>query len=237
MNDVKPDNRNTLNRAWPLFLLLASTALLNTGCSHPPPPIERDPCLDEGPSHSAAYDDCVADRKDASDAALKAILGDAPDLYTQTRLAKPGEDTFQASDYPDTPSPMSYRTARSISATEQQALPFKMRVRWNYTSRKLLPRPRDLVRMNEMEALLLSAAADDGLAKWVCTVTGEHRREWIFYARSDTDFMNRMQALLAPSGPYPVEWSGRKEPARSAEGANSADPSGEIRMTPTRCLE
>jgi hypothetical protein len=179
----------------------------------------------------------VADRKDASDAALKAILGDAPDLYTQTRLAEPGEETFQKSDYPDTPSPMSYRTARSISATEQQALPFKMRVRWNYTSRKLLPRPRDLVRMNEMEALLLSAAVDDGLAKWVCTVTGEHRREWIFYARSDTDFMNQMQALLAPSGPYPVEWSGRKEPARNAERANSADPSGEIRITPKRCLE
>lgn len=172
MNDVKPDNRNPLNRAWPLILLLTSTALLNTGCSHPPPPIERDPCLDEGPSQSAAYDDCVADRKDASNAALKAILGDAPDLYTQTRLAEPGEYTFQASDYPDIASPMSYRTARSISATEQQALPFKMRVRWNYTSRKFLPRPRDLVRMNEMEALLLSAATDDGLAKWVCTVTG-----------------------------------------------------------------
>ncbi|WP_123450192.1 DUF695 domain-containing protein [Pseudomonas fluorescens] len=233
MNDVKPDNRNTLNRAWSLFLLLTSTALLNTGCSHAPPPIERAPCLDEGPSQSAAYDDCVADRKDASDAALKAILGDAPDLYTQTRLAEPGEDTFQASDYPDIASPMSYRTARSISATEQQALPFKVRVRWNYTSRKLLPRPRDLVRMNEMEALLLSAAADDGLAKWVCTVTGEHRREWIFYARSDTDFMSRMQTLMAPSGPYPVEWSGRKEPARSANGASSVD----IRMTPKRCLE
>ena len=233
MNDVKPDNRNPLNRAWPLLLLLASTALLNTGCSHAPPPIERDPCLDEGPSQSAAYDDCVADRKDASDAALKAILGDAPDLYTQTRLAEPGEDTFQASDYPDIASPMSYRTARSISATEQQALPFKMRVRWNYTSRKFLPRPRDLVRMNEMEALLLSAATDDGLAKWVCTVTGEHRREWIFYARSDTDFMSRMQTLLAPSGPYPVEWSGRKEPARSANEASSVD----IRMTPKRCLE
>ncbi|WP_311881106.1 MULTISPECIES: DUF695 domain-containing protein [unclassified Pseudomonas] len=225
MNDGKTDNRNTLNRAWPLFLLLVSTALLNTGCSHPPPPIERDPCLDEGPLHSAAYDDCVVDRNDERAAALNAILGNGPDLYPQMRLAEPGEDTFQESDYPDTPSPMSYRTARSISATEQQALPFKMKVRWNYTSRKLLPRPRDLVRMNEMEALLLSAAADDGLAKW------------IFYARSDTDFMNQMQALLAPSGPYPVEWSGRKEPARNAERANSADPSGEIRITPKRCLE
>jgi hypothetical protein len=237
LNRIKSNDRNTLNRTLPLLMLLASSALLNAGCSHPPPPVDRDPCLDEGPSQSAAYEDCVVDRNDERDAALKAILGTGPDLYTQARLADPGEFPLQDSDYPDIPGPMSYHTANKISAAEQQALPFKMKIRWNYTSRKFLPRPRDLVRMNEMEALLKSAATENGLAKWVCTVTGEQRREWVFYARSDADFMTRMQTILAPTGPYPVEWSGRKDPAHNVEGTSKADASGEILITPKLCVE
>ncbi len=87
---------------------------------------------------------------------------------------------------------------------QKQALPFKVRVTWKHALATAMLAHRDLARMAEFEGLMLSAVTESGSAKWVCTVTGVHQREWIFYARNDDAFITRVQATLAPTGALPV---------------------------------
>ncbi|MDD1006910.1 DUF695 domain-containing protein [Pseudomonas shahriarae] len=223
--------------AWPFVLLLTLASMLSAGCSHPPRPVDRDLCLDAGPAKSAAYESCAVDREERKAAALSAVLGDRPAYDRPLQLAEPDENSFQLSDFPDSPNPAIYSIAQSISASEKQAQPFKVRVTWKHASTTAMLAPRDRARMAKMEGLILSAVTDSGSAKWVCTVTGVHQREWIFYARSDDAFITRVQATLAPTGPYPIEFSSRKEPAWNADGLNGEKLSEQIRITPKQCVE
>ena len=224
------------NRLW--FLTLAS--VLIAGCSgsksNSPPPVERDPCLDAGPAKSMDYDNCLADREASKREALRALLDDTG-VDSRQVVVESEDNTYQASDFPATPIPMLYKGADLITATEKRALPFKIRVTWKYVSEGVIPPPRDRFRMDEMERLILPAVQDKGLAKWVCTVTGGHQREWIFYTRSDEAFIAKTQAVLAQTGPYPIELSARKEQALSTDVQSSENPPEDIRITPKKCVE
>ncbi|RVD79547.1 DUF695 domain-containing protein [Pseudomonas koreensis] len=223
--------------AGPFALLLTLAAVITAGCSHKPPPVERDPCLDAGPVKSTAYDSCVADREERKAQALRVLLSDDPADHRQLQLAEPDENSFQLADFPDAPIPATFRIADSISARERQALPFKVRVTWKHAPTTAMLKSRDRARMAEMESLIRSAATDNGLAKWVCTVTGVHQREWIFYARNDAAFITQIHTVLAPTGPYPVELTSRKEPALSAEESGGDRVNQAIRITPKQCVE
>lgn len=221
--------------------LLALASVLIAGCSssksNSPPPVERDPCLDAGPAKSVEYVNCVADREASKREALRALLDDTGVYSRQMQIAEFDDNTYQPSDFPDTPIPMIYKGADSISATEKRALSFKIRVTWKYSSKGVIPAPRDRVRMDEMERLILPAVQDKGLAKWVCTVTGGNQRQWIFYTRSDEAFIAQTQAVLAQTGPYPIELSARKEPTLSTEVQSSENLTEDIRITPKKCVE
>ncbi|QHF05789.1 DUF695 domain-containing protein [Pseudomonas asturiensis] len=225
------------NRLWLLVLASVLIAGCSSSKSNSPPPVERDPCLDVGPVKSVEYDNCVADREASKREALRALLDDTGVYSRQMQIADSDDSTYQLSDFPDTPIPMAFKGADSISETEKRALPFKVRITWKYSSKGLIPAPRDRVRMDEMERLILPAVQDKGLAKWVCTVTGGHQREWIFYTRSDEAFIAQTQAVLAQTGPYPIELSARKEPALSTEVKNSENLPEDIRITPKKCVE
>ncbi|MFJ2709630.1 DUF695 domain-containing protein [Pseudomonas sp. NPDC087346] len=237
---MKHSNTNVSERpitALPLVLLLTLASVFSAGCSHAPPKtVERDPCLDAGPAKSTDYDSCVADRKERIAEALKALLGDRPAYDRPLQLAEPDESSFQLSDFPDSPSPAIYRIVHSISASEKQGLPFKVKVTWKHTTATSLLAPRDRARMAEVEGLIQSTVTDSRSAKWVCTVTGVHQREWIFYALSDDAFITRVQAALAPTGPYPIELSSRKEPEWRTDGS-SGELSQQIQITPKQCVE
>ncbi|WPN64333.1 DUF695 domain-containing protein [Pseudomonas sp. P9_35] len=223
------------------FRLLALVSVLIAGCSssktHSPPPVERDRCLDAGPVKSVEYDNCVADRGASQSVALSALLDDTGDYPQPMEIVDVVDDIYQPSDFPDTPVPMLYKGAGSISTTEKRALPFKVKVTWKYSSKGLIPALRDRVRMNEMERLILPAMQDKGLAKWVCTVTGGKQREWIFYTRNDEAFIAQTRAILAQTGPYPIELSARKEPALSTEMQSGESLPENIRITPKTCVE
>ncbi|MFW9082033.1 DUF695 domain-containing protein [Pseudomonas sp. P2757] len=238
MTHASSNDPQTLTSARPLVWLLAFACVLITGCATPPPPEpSRDECLDAGPAKSAAYDACEASRTLQRAAALRALLDDTGASNRQMALADPEDIPYQEADFPDIASPMRYRMNGSITVIDKQALPFKVRVTWKYTSKTFLPEAIELERMDKMEDLLLSAVKDQGPAKWVCTVTGEHRREWIFYTPSDLVFISRLQSVLAPTGPYPVEWSTRKEPLRGANGQTDNNLPDEVRITPKLCME
>jgi len=145
------------NRLW----LLALTSVLIVGCSssksNSPKPVELAPCLDAGPAKTVEYDNCMADREARRSEALRVLLDDTGVDSQQQQLAKSDDKTYQESDFPDTPIPLIYRGATSISATEKRALPFKIRVTWKYSSKGVKPESRDRVRMDEMERLILPA--------------------------------------------------------------------------------
>ncbi|NWD76012.1 DUF695 domain-containing protein [Pseudomonas gingeri] len=221
--------------------LLALASVLIVGCSSSKSNfsklVERDPCLDTGPAKSVEYDNCMTDREARKSEALRVLLDDTGVYSQQEQMATFDDNTYQESDFPDTPIPLIYSGANSISAAEKQALPFKIRVTWKFSSKGLRASPIDSARMNKMERLILPAVQDKGLAKWVCTVTGGQQREWIFYTQSDEGFIAKTRGVLAQTGPYPIELSARKEPALSPEVKSGENPPKNTRITPKNCME
>ncbi|SDX17478.1 Family of unknown function [Pseudomonas syringae] len=88
-----------------------------------------------------------------------------------------------------------------------------------------------------MERLILPALQEKGLAKRACTVTVGKQREWIFYTRNNEAFIDKTKAILAQTGPYPIELSAGKESTLSTEMHNGGNSPGDSRITPKRCLE
>ncbi|MCW1248169.1 DUF695 domain-containing protein [Pseudomonas sp. SAICEU22] len=171
--------------------LLALASLLLVGCSsykpYPPKAVERDPCLDAGPVKSQAFDRCVADREARQKVALSALLDDGPSHEKALVIVDLDEE----------------HCTKSLSPAEEQALPLSVIVSWKFSSETALPTPEDAARMKKMEALLLPAIQEKGLAKWLCTITSEHQREWLFLTRNHEDFFT--QARTALNGTYPIE--------------------------------
>jgi hypothetical protein len=215
--------------------LFALACALIAGCSsshtHTPTPLELEPCLAQGPVNSQGYDNCLADRAALLRELLKSLNEPGSLRYLEVQPA--GTPTFQLSDYPDTPTPMTYRGADSLTATERREQPFKIKVTWKYLSKRFGPEPRDRVPMEDMESLLLAAAKENGLAKWACTVTGGKQRQWIFYTRDDAVFIARIKSVLAPTGPYPIEFSARRESGLGTD----VDTAQDSRLTPKKCME
>lgn len=121
----------------------------------------------------------------------------------------------------------------NLNLKDTQAFPYKARISWKYVSDRFLPSSKESARMMQMDRLIQAAVATDGSAKWGCTVTGGQRMEWVFYTLDDAAFVSRVQAALAQTGPYPIEFSSRKQADVSAEVPNTE----QTRLTPKRCLE
>ncbi|UZE87444.1 DUF695 domain-containing protein [Pseudomonas viciae] len=173
--------------------LLALAGLLIVGCSSSKPdlpkPVERDPCLDAGPASSVAFDSCVTKREARKQEALRALLDDGPSHEKAVVNIKIDEQIC----------------THSISPAEELELPIVVVINWKFSPKTVMPTPADATRMKEMEKLLLPAVQDKGLARWICTTTYEHQREWHFFTRSAEDFSAQAREALGPTGPYPIE--------------------------------
>lgn len=217
------------------FIMLMS--LVIAGCSGPmvpaPASVLRDSCLKAGPVNSTDYANCVADSEAIKKEALDDLLSDRPTHVVALATDAPFEDI----DYPDTQAPMVYRTRGPISATELRALPFKASIRWKYVTKKILPEPRDRIRMDEMERLVIQAVEEKAQAKLMCTVTGNNQREWIFYAKNNNDFIALVGAALANSAPYPIQISAHNATFFDTQSNVRRTPAGDIIFTPKNCLE
>ncbi|MFJ2279514.1 DUF695 domain-containing protein [Pseudomonas sp. NPDC087803] len=219
----------------PRACILALASVLLSGCSSHtlPRPVERDPCLDAGPVNTVGYDHCVAERDRQRKEALEALLDDDPAHLQRLQVIEMPDSKYQPSDFPDTPIPLSYRGVDSISLAEKQALPFKARIVWKYSSARLIPERRDALQMEKMQVLIMSAVQENGLAKWICTATGGQQREWIFYTQSDEAFIAKVRAALAQTGPYPIELKAQRDVTPTTLGQAAQD----IRVTPKLCME
>ena len=75
---------------------------------------------------------------------------------------------------------------------------------WNYESESGMPCSDERERMDELEDTLAPMIEGDGFATLALVSTGENFREWIYYARSEDEFMDRLNATLRELPAYPI---------------------------------
>lgn len=63
----------------------------------------------------------------------------------------------------------------------------------------------DHQRMNQLEDMLESVLKEDGFATLALVSTGEELREWTYYAKSEGEFMARLNYALAGIPAFPIE--------------------------------
>jgi hypothetical protein len=74
--------------------------------------------------------------------------------------------------------------------------PIRIITVWKYQSESGQPIAEDHQRMNLLEDTLESFLKDDGLAT-LALVSGEDLREWTYYAKSEDEFMGRLNYAFA----------------------------------------
>ncbi|MEG4208361.1 DUF695 domain-containing protein [Microcoleus sp. Pol7_A1] len=84
---------------------------------------------------------------------------------------------------------------------------------WNYKSDSGMPSVKERQMMDKLEDSLSPTIEGDGFATLALVSTGENSREWIYYARSEDEFMVRLNAALKDSPEYPIEIHAAPDPA------------------------
>lgn len=83
--------------------------------------------------------------------------------------------------------------------------PVRIIIVWKYQSESGLPVAEDNQRMNALEDSLESVLKESGFATLALVSTGEGLREWTYYAKSEDEFMARLNYAFAGVSPFPIE--------------------------------
>jgi hypothetical protein len=87
---------------------------------------------------------------------------------------------------------------------DRRAQPTQIVLIWAYQSETGQPIGTDLQRIYEFEDLLLTL--DDGRLSTLALVsTGEGSRDWIFYTRSEDEFLDSLNVALAGQPVFPID--------------------------------
>ena len=68
-----------------------------------------------------------------------------------------------------------------------------------------MPFKEENARMNALEDGLTPALAGDDFATLALVSTGENLREWTYYAKSEDEFMARLNYAFIGEEPFPIE--------------------------------
>lgn len=106
----------------------------------------------------------------------------------------------------DTGRKIIFRYADELSlAFDPVSQPVRFTIVWNYQSENGLPVVEDNQRMNALEDALEAILKEDGFATLALVSTGEGLREWTYYAKSEDDFMARLNYAFAGIPKFPIE--------------------------------
>jgi Family of unknown function (DUF695) len=83
--------------------------------------------------------------------------------------------------------------------------PARIILAWKYQSEKGMPVLEERQRMDLMEDALEPLMEKDGFATLALVSTGENLREWTYYAKSENEFMARLNKALAGKPAFPIE--------------------------------
>jgi len=85
--------------------------------------------------------------------------------------------------------------------------PVRAIIQWKYTieANKGMPTVEERQRMDAMEDFLDPELEKDGFASLALVSTGERLREWIYYCKSEDEFMRRLNKALGGRPKVPIE--------------------------------
>jgi hypothetical protein len=92
------------------------------------------------------------------------------------------------------------------------AQPIRIIITWNYEGAKGMPNADTNGRMIEMEDVLDPAVSANALSTLSLVSTGNGLKEWIYYTKSEAEFLARLNAALGPLAAFPIEIYVEKDP-------------------------
>lgn len=99
-----------------------------------------------------------------------------------------------------------FRFAKEFRAGfEKSALADRVILAWRYNSASGLPVVQEREAMDRMEDLLAPVVDKPGVAVLALVSTGEGLREWVYYTRSEQEFLNSLNQALAGAQRFPIE--------------------------------
>lgn len=98
---------------------------------------------------------------------------------------------------------------------ERPSLPDRVILMWRYKSESGLPSPAEREAMDRMEDLLAPVVEKTGFAMLALVSTGENLREWIYYAKSEHEFLQALNGALAQQQRFPIEIHAAPDPTWS----------------------
>jgi hypothetical protein len=99
-----------------------------------------------------------------------------------------------------------FRYAKELNPEfDRASQPDRIIVVWRYQSESGQPVRDEHDQMNELEDALEPVLYVDNFATLALVSTGENLREWTYYARSEDEFMTRLNGALAGRDAFPIE--------------------------------
>ena len=97
-----------------------------------------------------------------------------------------------------------FRYAEAFSPTfNRLSRPIRVFIVWRYQSEHGQPKAEDLQSMNQLEDALEPVLGQ--VATLALVSTGQDLREWTYYAKSEDEFMARLNFALFGKLPFPIE--------------------------------
>ena len=99
-----------------------------------------------------------------------------------------------------------WRYAKDLNpAFDRTSQPIRIIIIWKYESESGMPYKEGHARMNALEDALAPALAGDDFATLALVSTGENLREWTYYAKSEDEFMARLNYAFLGEELFPIE--------------------------------
>jgi hypothetical protein len=111
--------------------------------------------------------------------------------------------------------PMIYRIRQETPpGIRLQEFPFLVNIHWHYENvlHNGFPPEDVLLRMNELEEHLDQIEADK-IGFMVISVTGNCRKEWVWYAADKRIFVEKLNSVLEGLAPFPIGLATAEDPA------------------------
>ena len=94
---------------------------------------------------------------------------------------------------------------------QRSGFPDRVILVWKYQSESGMPLPQEREAMDRMENLL-APLMDDSQSLLTLVSTGENLREWIFYSKSQRDFIAALNRAFAGQPRFPIEVHAAPDP-------------------------
>jgi len=98
---------------------------------------------------------------------------------------------------------------------DKASLPDRVILVWRYETDSGMPSAAEREAMDRLEDLLAPRIERSGFAMLALVSTGENLREWIYYAKSEAEFLQALNSALEEQARFPIEIHAGPDPSWS----------------------